>query len=96
MDLSVLLHGYCVVSSNTVFMMIWGLIFFLVLVATTIAQSVLEYVKEKEDKNYLSVINWTLLFISLLFLSIFIFTKAMLKKYEVGYKKGLKQCKVIK
>ena len=85
------MHGYCVVSSNTVFMMIWGLIFFLVLLATTIAQSVLEYVKEKEDKNYLSVINWTLLFISLLFLSIFIFTKAMLKEYEAGYKKGLNQ-----
>ena len=83
-------------SDGVLYCLIWGLIFFLVLVATTIAQSVLEYVKEKEDKNYLSVINWTLLFISLLFLSIFIFTKAMLKKYEVGYKKGLNQCKVIK
>ena len=71
--------------------LIWGLIFFLVLLATTIAQSVLEYVKEKEDKNYLSVINWTLLFISLFFLSVFIFTKAMLKEYEAGYKKGLNQ-----
>ena len=71
--------------------LIWGLIFFLVLVATTIAQSVLEYVKEKEDKNYLSVINWTLLFISLLFLSIFIFTKGMLSEYELGYKRGLNQ-----
>ena len=72
-------------------MMIWGLIFFLVLLATTIAQSVLEYVKDKEDKDYLSVINWTLLFISLLFLSMFIFAKAMLKEYELGYKKGLNQ-----
>ena len=71
--------------------LIWGLIFFLVLLATTITQSVLEYVKEKEDKNYLSVINWTLLFISLLFLSMFIFTKGMLSEYELGYKRGLNQ-----
>ena len=78
-------------SDGVLYCLIWGLIFFLVLVATTIAQSVLEYVKEKEDKNYLSVINWTLLFISLLFLSMFIFAIAMLKEYELGYKKGLNQ-----
>ena len=78
-------------SDGVLYCLIWGLIFFLVLVATTIAQSVLEYVKEKEDKNYLSVINWTLLFISLLFLSMFIFTKGMLSEYELGYKRGLNQ-----
>lgn len=82
-------------SDGVFYVLIWGLIFFLVLFATIIAQSVLEYVKDKEDKDYLSVINWTLLFISLLFLSMFIFKKAMLKEYEVGYKKGLNQCKMI-
>lgn len=73
-------------------MMIWGLIFFLVLVATTIAQSVLEYVKDKEDKDYLSVIKWSALFVLLFFLSVFIFIKGMLREYELGYKKGLNQC----
>lgn len=82
-------------SDGVFYSLIWGSIFFLVLFAAIIAESILDYVKEKEDKNYSSVINWTLLFISLLFLSIFIFTKAMLKEYEVGYKKGLNQCKMV-
>lgn len=84
-------------SDGVLYCLIWGSIFFLVLVATTIAQTVLEYVVEKEDKDYLSVINWTALFVLLFFLSIFIFTKAMLKEYEAGYKEGLNQsieCKV--
>ena len=78
-------------SDGVLYCLIWGLIFFLVFFATIIAKSVLDSIECKGDKNNLSVISWSLLFISLLFLSMFIFAIAMLKEYELGYKKGLNQ-----